>query len=143
MTRAVAAVAAVAALLGGVLGCASLPGTVEQVYLARYDQVWSASQNALSQLRFVLIWPDERDGLGGQLTARRGDWTPVAVSVKQLAPERVAVSVRVGILGIGNEDVARQIVDQIDRNLGIPPRTPARGTNGSGSQPRGEQPERR
>lgn len=158
MTRAVAVVAAVAALLGGALGCAPLigggvlaggtgiaytQGTVEEMYIARVDQVWTASQNALMQLRFVLIRGDERDALGGRLTARRGDWTPVAVSVKQVEPERVAVSVRVGVIGIDNKDVAQQIVDQIDRNLGLSPRTPPGKTNGQGPQTEGGQTERR
>lgn len=90
---------------------AYIQGEHSQVHAGGYDRVWSASLSALNQMNIRVI-KTEKDALGGTITARRADDTPVAVKVEPTGPDTTTVKVRIGMFGdrAASESIQTRIV---------------------------------
>lgn len=86
-------------------GAGARPGTVayvlgqhSQVHAGNYERVWSATLAALNQMNIRVI-KTEKDALGGTITARRADDTPITIKVDPNSTDTATVKIRVGMFG--------------------------------------------
>jgi len=73
-------------------------GEHSQVHAGSFERVWSATTTALRQLQ-VQIDRTTKDGLGGEIEARRADKTAVTVKVEPGDENDTIVRIRIGTFG--------------------------------------------
>ena len=94
-----AVIAAVAGAGVGVATYAYVTGDLKIEYPVPYDTVWEATLKALQDLD-ITVDEATKDGISGDIKAKRADDTPVNIKVKREAPEVTIVKIRTACLGI-------------------------------------------
>jgi len=108
----VAAGAGAAAAAGTV---AYVEGELDTTYAASLDRTWNATMAALKDSQLG-ITDQKKDVAHATIKARRGDNTPVTVSLDQAGPNTTSVKIRVGTFG--DEEASRAINRRIAARLG-------------------------
>jgi hypothetical protein len=109
-----------AALLGagaaaGAGTYAYMQGEASETHPGGFDQVWTASLNAMRDMNFEVV-DSTRDSLGGEIKARRPvDNDEVTLKVEPVGSDSTRVKVRVGVMG--DEDESKRIQQRISTTL--------------------------
>ncbi|MBI4713434.1 MAG: DUF3568 family protein [Planctomycetes bacterium] len=93
-------------------------GELERKYPAGMQKCWQASVAAMEQYQFT-IDSSTKDGISGQLNAKRADGTPITIAFELISENVTSLRVRVG--SFGDRDVAERVHEKIRENFGIPP----------------------
>jgi hypothetical protein len=84
---------------GAAVGTVSyVHGEYSQVHAGSFERVWSATTTALRQFQ-VQIDRTTKDGLGGEIEARRSDKTAVTVTLEPSGENATIVRIRIGTFG--------------------------------------------
>ncbi len=109
----------IAAAVGG--GVAAGAGTVAYIKgelkateEANIDRAWQATEQAIDQLRFLVI-NKVHDAVSGEIEARTADNEKIHISLKRKTENLTDISIRVGLFG--DEALSRLILDKIQQNL--------------------------
>jgi len=108
----------VAAGAGAVAGAGTIAyteGSLDTTYAASLNRTWDATMAALRDSQLGVI-DQQKDVAHGTIKARRGDNTPVTVSLDQAGPNTTTVKIRVGTFG--DEEASRAINRRIAARLG-------------------------
>lgn len=93
-----------------------LNGELERKYPVGFETAWQASVTTLEQLQFTKE-NSKRDGIDGNLDARRADGTPVNMTFKLLSDRVTSIKVKVGFMG--DRQISERIHERIRENLGL------------------------
>jgi len=93
-------------------------GSLDTTYSASLNRTWDATMGALrdSQLNITDQTDQQKDVAHGTMKARRGDNTPVTVSLDQAGPNTTTVQIRVGTFG--DEEMSRALNRRMAARLG-------------------------
>jgi hypothetical protein len=111
-----AVVAAVAGAGVGIATYAYVTGDLKIEYPVPYDTVWEAALKALQDLN-ITVDEATKDGISGDIKAKRADNTPVHIKVKREAPEVTIVKIRTGVFGDKKKSIV--IMEAIDKYLSV------------------------
>lgn len=107
------------ALLGAGAGAgvgtyAYVRGELKREYHASLDRTWGATLQALKALE-LRVEDTQKDRLGGNIKARRGDGTIVKVALEPKASDSTLVRIRIGTFG--DRDASERIGKEIEKRL--------------------------
>jgi len=108
-------VAAGAGVVAGGGAIAYSEGSLDTTYAASLNRTWDATMRALRDSQ-LSVTDQRKDDAHGTVKARRGDNTPVTVSLDQAGPNTTTVKIRVGTFG--DEEASRAINRRIAARLG-------------------------
>lgn len=111
-----ALIAAVAGAGVGVATYAYMTGDLKIEYPIPYETVWDATEKALEDLQ-IEVEETTKDGISGDIKAKRANDTPVRIKVKREAPEVTIVKIRTGVFG--NKEKSIVIMEAIDKYLEV------------------------
>ena len=90
-------------------------GSLDTTYAASLNRTWDATIGALRDAQ-LSITDQQKDVAHATVKARRGDNTPVTVSLDQAGPNTTTVKIRIGTFG--DEEASRAINRRIASRLG-------------------------
>lgn len=99
---------------GGVGTYAYVKGELKREYRASLDRTWGATVQTLKVLE-LQVQDTQKDQLGGNIQARRGDGKAVKVALEPKASDRTLVRIRVGTFG--DRDASERIARAIESRL--------------------------